>query len=43
MKKKSWYKVLDATGAQLRIFPTWKQAEEFRCVMGRHDWRIIST
>lgn len=34
------YKVIDTTGHVLRSFPTWVQAETFRCIMGRHDWQI---
>lgn len=34
------YQVVDITGAVLRTYPTWKQAETFRCITGRHDWTI---
>lgn len=34
------YQVLDTTGAVLREFKTWKAAETFRCITGRHDWEI---
>jgi len=34
------YCIIDTTGALLREFKTWKEAETFRCVIGRHDVRI---
>lgn len=34
------YQVIDSTGAILRVFKTWAQAETYRCITGRHDWTI---
>ena len=38
--QKKMYQVVDTTGAVLRTYPTWKQAETYRCITGRHDWTI---
>lgn len=38
---KTVYKVYDSTGAWLRTFNTYKEAQTFRISRGRHDWPII--
>ncbi len=42
-RTKEMYQVVDTTGAVLRTYPTWKQAETYRCITGRHDWTIRKT
>lgn len=39
---KTVYKVYDATGAWLRTFSTYREAQTYRAGMGRPDWQIIS-
>lgn len=34
------YKVLDSCGGVLRTFPTWSEADKFRQLANRLDWRI---
>lgn len=34
------YGVFDSTGTLLKYFNTWKQAETFKIINGRMDWRI---
>lgn len=33
--------VVDRVGKVVRAFPTWKEANNFKIVMQRFDWRII--
>lgn len=35
------YKVYDAVGKLLRVFITFKQANNFRLVANRPDWKVI--
>lgn len=37
---KTVYKVYDTTGAWLRTFSTYKEAQTYRISMGRYDWQI---
>lgn len=37
---KTAYKVYDSTGAWLRTFDTYKEAQTFRISRGRYDWTI---
>lgn len=38
---KTVYKVYDTTGAYLKTFSTYRDAQTFRITMGRYDWSII--
>lgn len=35
------YKVYDSVGGLLRVFPTFKQANNFKLTANRPDWKII--
>lgn len=35
------YRVLDQYGKLVRAFPSWSEANKFRIVMNRLDWRIV--
>lgn len=35
------YRVYDTCGQFLAIFPTWTAAQEYKTIMGRHDWTIV--
>jgi hypothetical protein len=35
------YKVLDSVGGVLRTFPTYENANNFRMLANRPDWKII--
>ena len=34
-------KLVDRYGVLIRTFKTWKEANNFRIIMQRFDWRII--
>lgn len=34
------YKLYDTEGYFLKAFRTWLQADHYRCLMGRPDWKI---
>lgn len=35
------YCLVDSYGRLIRAFPSWEEANKFRIVMNRLDWRIV--